>query len=99
MVVFSSAAFLFGACSRWFVTERGASFVYRFASLFGVLTALFTGMVWTIRFIHFWGMEMIRIPIVASLVVFVLGVAIIAGVFSGIPLMYARRRCNRGMTG
>lgn len=95
MVIFASPTLIFGAIAWWILIERRASYTYIIGALFGLVTALLTGMVWTIRFIDFWGVEMIVIPIVALLIVYVLGLAIVAGVLTGLPLMYARRRYSR----
>lgn len=97
-VIFPSPALLFGALSWWLVVERRAAYAYRFGAVVGLLTALLTGVVWTARFVVVWGVEMLTVPMVAVLVGFVLGFAVLAGVLSGPPLMYARRRLNRRAT-
>lgn len=96
-VIFASPALVFGAVFWWVIVERRASYKYRFGAVFGLVTALLTGMVWTGRFIDFWGVEMVVIPIIAFLVFYVLGLAVVAGVLTALPLMYARRHFSSAL--
>lgn len=99
LVAFASPALLFGGLTWWLVVEQRAAYAYRFGAVVGLLTALLTGAIWTARFVVVWGVEMLTVPMVAVLVGFVLGFAVLAGVLSGLPLMYARRRLNTRATG
>lgn len=91
-MIFASPALVFGAVAWWGFVERRATYQYRFGALFGLVTALLTGMIWTGRFIDFWGIERVMIPLIAFLVFYILGLAVVAGVLTALPLMYARRR-------
>lgn len=99
MVVLASPALVFGAVAWWAVVERRNAYTYRFAGTFGLVTALLTGLLWTVRFVSVWGFEMVAVDIVTLLVVLVLGLAVVAGVLTGLPLMYARRRLASGLAG
>lgn len=76
----------------WTAVERRDSYTYLLGGVVGLTTALFTGLLWTVQFIRFWGVEMASIRTIAFLIVFVLGAVSLAGVLTGIPLMYTRRR-------
>lgn len=95
VVVFACPTVVFGAGTWWAVVERGGAHSYRHGAIVGVATALLTGLVWTTLFVAVWGVEMVTVPIVAFLVVFVLGIAVVVGGLAGLPLMYACRRLNR----
>lgn len=97
MVILASPALVIGAATWWAVVERRDAYSYRLAGAFGLVTALLTGVVWTVRFVTVWGVEMLVIPIVSLLVLLVLGIAVVAGVVTGLPLMYARRRLSHGL--
>lgn len=97
MVILASPAFVIGTVVWWAVVERRGSYTYLLGGTFGLLTALFTGILWTVRFVSFWGFEMLVVPVVSFLVVFVLGVAVVVGVLTGLPLMYVRRRLASGL--
>lgn len=99
LAIFAIPALVFGALSWWLVVERRAAYAYRFGAVVGLLTALLTGAVWTALFVAVWGVEMVTVPMVAVLVGFVLGFAVVAGVLSGLPLMYVRRRVHTGSGG
>ncbi len=73
------------------MVERRKAYSYVTGGIFGLLTALFTGFVWTAQFISYWGLEMLTIPIVSYLVVLVFGLVMIAGVIAGFPIMYGRK--------
>jgi hypothetical protein len=92
MVLLASPALLVGTVTWWAVVERRRAYAYRVGGAVGLLTALLTGLLWTARFVTVWGVEMLAVPIVAVLVLFVLGITAVAGVLVGLPLMYARRR-------
>jgi hypothetical protein len=94
MLVLASPAFAIGAATWWVAVERRGSYTYLLAGAFGLLTALFTGLLWTAQFVRVWGVEMVTVPIVAFFVLFVLGFASVAGLLAGVPLMYARRRVS-----
>lgn len=96
MGILASPTLVIGAATWWAVVERQGAFSYRLAGACGLVTALLTGLLWTARFVTVWGVEMLVIPIVSLLVLLVLGLAVIAGVLTGLPLMYARRRLSRG---
>lgn len=99
MVILASPALAIGAVVWWAVVERRDAYTYRLGGAFGLVTALLTGLLWTVRFVGFWGFEMLVIPIVAFLVAFVLGLTALAGVLAGLPLMYARRRLDGELAG
>lgn len=94
MVILASPTLATGAGVWWTVIEWHGTYTYRRGSAFGLVTALFSGLLWTVQFIRSWGFEMAEIPIIAFIIVFVLGFAAIAGVLTAIPLMYARRRLD-----
>lgn len=91
-VIFAGPTILVGPGAWGLIVERRESYTYRLGALFGLSTALFTGLLWTARFVSVWGIEMVVIPIITFLVVYVLGLAVIAGIVTGLPMMYARRR-------
>ena len=93
-MIVASPAFVIGAVVWWVIVERRALYTYFPGALFGLTTALVTGILWTTQFIRVWGFEMVLVPEVALLIAIVLGVAAIAGVFTSVPLMYARRRSS-----
>lgn len=99
MVILASPALVVGTGAWWAVVERRDAYTYRFGGLFGLVTALLTGLLWTVRFVSIWGFEMMVLPMVSVLVAFVLGVAVVAGVLAGLPVMYVRRRLGSGLTG
>lgn len=92
MVLLASPTLVVGAGAWWTIVERRDSYAYRHGGAFGVVTALLTGLLWTVQFVRVWGLEMLVIPIGSFLVLLVLGFALIAGLLAGLPLMYARRR-------
>lgn len=95
MVILASPAFVFGAVVWWAVVERRRTYSYRLGVVFGLITALLTGLLWTVRFVSVWGLEVLGVEVVSLLVVFVLGVVAIVGGLTSLPLMYARRRLHR----
>lgn len=92
MIVLASPAFAIGAVVWWTTIERRGSYTYPLGGAFGVITTLLAGLLWTAQFIRFWGFEMIGVPMIAFLTVFVLGSVATVGVLTALPLMYARRR-------
>jgi hypothetical protein len=99
MVIVASPAFAIGAVVWWVTVERRQSYSYLVGGAFGLVTALFTGLLWTAQFIRFWGVEMAEIPIIGLLILLVLGLTAIAGIVVALPLMYARRRLNDDSAG
>ena len=99
MFVVASPAFAIGAVVWWATIERRNSYSYLIGGVFGLVTALFTGLLWTAQFVRFWGVEMADVPVVGFLIVFVLGLTAIAGVVVSLPLMYARRRLSSDLSG
>lgn len=95
MVVLASPALLVGAGVWWTLVERRGSYGYGFGALFGLVTALVVGLLWTVRFVDVWGVEMLVVTMVAALAALVVGLAAVAGVVVGLPLMYVRRRIGR----
>ncbi|RDI72229.1 hypothetical protein [Halopelagius longus] len=93
---FATPTLVVGPVVWWVVVERRESYAYRFGGAFGLLTALLTGLVWTLRFVSVWGVEMVTVGYVPLLVAVLFGVAAVAGTLAGVPLMYARRRSNAG---
>lgn len=96
LVVLASPSLLVGAVVWWAVVERRNSYTYLRGGAFGLLTALLTGLLWTLRLVSVWGVEMLTATPVAVLVAFVLGVVSVAGALTGLPLLYARRRLAGG---
>lgn len=92
MVVLASPALLVGTGVWWGLVERRASYRYGSGALFGLITALVVGLLWTVRFVTVWGVEMLAAPMVATLAAIVVGFVAVAGVVVGLPLMYVRRR-------
>lgn len=92
VVAFASPALVVGAGVWLVLVERRNSHTYPAGCAFGFLTALLTGVIWTVRFTSVWGVEMLTAGPVAVLVLFVLAVASVAGLVTGLPLMYVRRR-------
>ena len=94
MFVFASPSLAIGPFAWWTLVERRESYTYLVGGAFGLVTALLTGSLWTVRFASGWGVEMaLAIP---ALIGFVLGVTAIAGALTGLPLMYVRRRLADG---
>lgn len=96
MAIFASPALVIGAGLWWGAVERRGSYSYLIGGLVGSVTALLTGLLWTTRFVVVWGTEMLAVDAVSLLVGAVLGVVVLAGAFTGLPLMYARRRLESG---
>ena len=95
MVVLASPVLLVGTGTWWALVERRDACGYGSGALFGLVTALVVGLVWTAGFVTVWGFEMLAVPMVAALAAFVLGFVAVAGVVVALPLMYARRRLRR----
>lgn len=98
MAILPSPALVVGTVVWWAVVERRGSYSYLLGGAFGLVTALLTGLLWTVRFASSWGIEMLEVEIISFLVVFVLGLVVITGALTGLPLMYARRRLDRGLS-
>lgn len=96
MAILASPALVIGTVAWWTVIERRDSYTYLLGGIFGLVTALLTGVLWTARFVRFWGFEMLTVDGVSLLVVLVLGLAIVTGFLTGLPLMYARRHLDGG---
>lgn len=92
LVVFASPTLVIGALTWWGLVERRDSYTYLATTGFGLVTALLTGLVWTGPLAILWGVEMLVVPIIAVLVGFVFGVAVVAGAVVALPLMYVRRQ-------
>ncbi|RAW46501.1 hypothetical protein DQW50_03660 [Halorubrum sp. 48-1-W] len=88
----ASPALVAGAGFWWMLVERPASYTYPRGAVFGLLTALATGAVWSGRFVAVWGVEMLTAGPVPLLVGFVLGATALAGTLVGLPFAYVRRR-------
>lgn len=93
-VAFASPALVVGAVVWWAVVECRRSYGYLVGGAFGLLTALVTGLLWTVRFVDVWGVEMLVTPVASVLVALVLGSVVVAGFLTGLPLMYARRHAT-----
>jgi len=98
MLVLATPALLIAPAVWWALVERRGSYTYPRGVAFGVLTALGTGLVWMARFVSVWGPEMVAVPMVGVLVLLVVGLVVVAGAVTGLPLMYARRRLDGGPT-
>lgn len=97
LVAFACPTLVVGPVVWWTLVERRGSHTYLLGGTFGLLTALLTGLLWTGRFVQVWGVELAVVPAVSLLVGIVLGVAALAGVLTGLPMMYARRRLADGV--
>ncbi|SMO72125.1 hypothetical protein [Halorubrum cibi] len=95
MLLLASPALVAGAGIWWALVERRGAYTYPAGAAFGLLTALSTGAVWTVRFVSVWGVEMLTAGPVPLLVGFVLGMTALAGVLVGLPFAYVRRRSGR----
>lgn len=98
MFIFASPTLAIGASVWWALVERRGAYSYVIGGAFGLVTALLTGLLWVLRFVSTWGLEMLRANGIQILVGFVLGMAVVAGGLSGLGLMYARRRLGDGQS-
>jgi hypothetical protein len=96
MVVLATPALLIAPVVWWAPVERRGSRTYLRGVAVGVLTALGTALVRTARFVSVWRVEMTAVPMVGALVLLVIGLVAVAGLLTGVPLMYARRRLDGG---
>ncbi len=96
MAMFASPVLVIGTAVWWLLVERRTAYTYPIGGVFGLITASAAGLLWTARFVDVWGVEMAVIDAVASLIAFVIGVAVVGGVLAGLPMMYARRRLGGG---
>lgn len=94
LFVIASPTLLFGPVVWWMLVERPGSTSYLRGMAFGLLTALLTGIVWILRFVSVWGVEMLAAGSVQRIVGFVLAVVVGAGAITGLPIQYARRRSS-----
>lgn len=99
LAILASPVLLVGAVVWWAVVERRTAYTYRIGAAAGLLTALFTGVLWTARFVQVWGFELLLVDVVPLLVGIVFVGGAIAGVLAGLPVMYARRRLDSGQAG
>jgi len=90
--ILAAPAFPAGASVWWALVERRGTVTYLRGAAFGLLTALVTGLVWTVRFVSVWSTEMLAAGPVRLLVGFVFGAVAVAGVLVGFPITYVRRR-------
>lgn len=91
-LLFAVPVLLVGTAAWWGLVERRRAYSYLGGGAVGLVTALGTGLLWTIAFVVVWGFEMLLAPPVAMLAGFVVGVAVVAGVLVAMPFMYLRRR-------
>lgn len=96
LVILASPTFLIGAIGWWMIVERRHAYSYFSGVVFGLVTALFTGVFWTVRFVDFWGLDMLMVPAVSYIVLFVLGIVMVVGAIVGLPIMYGRQRVQHG---
>ncbi|OYR56260.1 hypothetical protein [Halorubrum halodurans] len=92
VAILASPALVAGAGIWWALVERRGAYTYPAGAAFGLLTALATGMAWTVRFVSVWSLEMLTAGPVPLLVGLVLGMTALAGTLVGLPIAYARRR-------
>jgi hypothetical protein len=92
MPLLATPALVAGAGLWWALVERHGIVTYIRGAAFGLLTALVTGGLWTVRFAFVWGLETLTAGPVPLLVGFVLGAVAVAGVLVGLPITYVRRR-------
>ena len=90
--ILAAPALLAGASVWWMLVERPRTATYPRGAAFGLVTALVTGLVWTVRFVSVWSPEMLAADPVRLIVGFVLGAVAVAGVLVGLPITYVRRR-------
>ncbi|WP_280585608.1 hypothetical protein [Halorubrum sp. Boch-26] len=91
MPLLATPALVGGAGVWWALVERPGTVTYARGAAFGLVTALLTGALWTVRFALVWGPEMLTAGPVPLLVGFVLGAVSVAGVLVGLPLTFVRR--------
>lgn len=92
MGIFAIPALFVGMGVWWSLIERRNAYTYGYGAMFGLVTAFVTGIIWTLRFVNVWGIETLTADVVPYLVGFVLGVATLTGILTGVLLMGARRR-------
>jgi len=92
MPLLATPALVAGAVVWWALVERRERVTYVRGAAFGLLTALITGALWTVRFVSVWSVEMLTAGPVPLLVGFVFGAVAVAGVLVGLPITYVRRR-------
>ncbi|GAA0554249.1 hypothetical protein ABNG02_10565 [Halorubrum ejinorense] len=90
--ILAAPALLAGAFVWWALVERRGTVTYLRGAAFGLVTALATGLVWTVRFVSVWSTEMLAAEPVRVLIGFVFAAVAVAGVVVGIPITYVRRR-------
>lgn len=95
MPLLGTPALVVGAVVWWALVERRDAPTYPRGAAFGLLTALLTGALWTVRFVSVWSVEMLTAGLVPLLVGVVFGAVAVAGVLVGLPITYVRRRSRR----
>lgn len=88
-----------GAVVWWVVVERRDAYTYLAGGAVGVLTALFTALLWALVIAVVWGPEFLLLAGTLLVIAFVLAVSAPLAFVAGIPLMYARRRSDDGLSG
>lgn len=96
MVVIAAPVLVLGPGLWWGLVERRRAYAYRWGGLFGLVIAVMTGLLWTVRFVSVWGLEMIGVTPVLILAAVVLGIVALAGLLTGIVFMACRRRFGPG---
>lgn len=91
-VILAGPALFNGAFVWLFAVELRDSYSYVLGAAAGLLTAVLTSLLWTLRFVTVWGTEMLTVHEVGLLVAVVGSLASVAGVLAGVPLMGIRRR-------
>lgn len=91
IVILPSPVLLIGSVVWWRLIEYRDSYSYVSGAAFGLLTAFCTGCLWIVRFVDVWSTEMLVVPAVSYITLFVLGFVMVAGIITGIPFMYGRR--------
>ena len=92
LFLLAGPAFVVGGVAWWALIERHQSYTYLRGGVFGSLSALVTGLLWTLQFVSVWGLKMLTADTVPLVVGVVLGVVTVGGILTGLPFMFARRR-------
>lgn len=95
-VIVPGSGAVFGAVVWWAAVERQDEYTYRRGGAVGLLTALCTVVFWVLLLTVVWGPWAILAG--GVVVVFALVVAGPVAFVSGVPLMYARRRLDDGIS-
>ncbi|WP_161631411.1 hypothetical protein [Candidatus Halobonum tyrrellensis] len=93
-LLLASPALAVGAVLWWRLVERPTNYRYRESVAFGVLTAVGTVLLWVgwLAVIDWRWLTVYPVPLVIA---FLLGVTVLVGIVSSLPLMFVRRRLGK----